>query len=229
MDAASVKRSQQSLSVTEQSSVKEISERLHRYALLRIKIKNLLRRAVFDRVFKLKQVCFRLRLQCNQSVHILIRITLDIIRVFISTTRRFITSNRGSRFPFLLHSEMFLEENFTKLCEILRVRAIHFLGCVPFSPSPCLLMTSFQYCCSVLDSRMLTCLSALTHAVCIAPERHYCRELHLAEQNNFCYLFQGGVCLCCSWNWRRDVSGWNQYTKQPSKLTPPKYAKCQMR
>lgn len=96
-------------------------------------------------------------------------------------------------------------------CEILR--AIHFLGCVPFSLSPCLLMTSFQYCCSVLDSRMLTCLSALTHAVCIAPERHYCRELHLAEQNNFCYLFQGGVCLCCSWNWRRDVSGWNQYTK----------------
>lgn len=81
------------------------------------------------------------------------------------------------------------------------------------SLSPCLLMTSFQYCCSVLDSRMLTCLSVLTHAVCIAPERHYCRELHLAEQNNFCYLFQGGVCLCCSWNWRRDVSGWNQYTK----------------
>lgn len=116
--------------------------------------------------------------------------------------------------PFSLAlRDVFGSRNFTKLCEILRIRAIHFLRCVPFSPSPCLLMTSFQYCCSVLDSRMLTCLSALTHAVCIAPERHYCRELHLAEQNNFCYLFQGAVCLCCSWNWRRDVSGWDQYTK----------------
>lgn len=69
---------------------------------------------------------------------------------------------------------MFLQvENLTKQCEITRISAIF-----SFFVFLSVVMTNFPYCSNMLDSGMFRCLSVLTHAVCIAPERHYCQELY---------------------------------------------------
>lgn len=72
------------------------------------------------------------------------------------------------------------------------------------------LMTNFQYCCNVLDSGMFRCLSVLTHAVCIAPERLDCQELHRAKQNRttFVMCFQAEADLCCVQQSEREGCFW---------------------
>ncbi len=149
---------------------------------------------------------------CHQRVH-------SFYVLLISSSGRLITSNRGGLlFFYIAFREDCGSRELDKTLKLQEYQPIlfffFFLECVVFFPA-LFVMTNFQYYCIALDSGMFRCLSVLTHAVCIAPERHSCQELHRVEQNRTTFVVCFGewrVCIVFL-SERRGVSGFNQYLK----------------
>ena len=112
-------------------------------------------------------------------------------------------------FSFLLHWGMLVQvKDLTVMCEITGIRARSVLRACSGFPSVSLFNVPF----SVLlrfDRWMFRSLPVLAHAVCMAPERRGCRELHRAEQKRTTCFREWQVCAewevgCfCRWSIRQ--------------------------
>lgn len=171
-------------------------------------------RVMFILAFKLKWVLFQ---PAKQNVHILMKTIRCVIgedTVFMSCLAAAAWLHQMERrlaFFFILHSGRDAcgsgeldktGRNYRNISYLCFLSPLHSLAlCLCNEQFPIFLNRTWHW-------KMFRCLSVLTRAVCMAPQRHNCQELYRAEQSRTTFVMGfGGSGRFCR---RRDVSAFDQ-------------------